>query len=333
MKRSFPRGRAALSVALSALCFFLGPSRPAAGPPPASTAAGVDPLTPGDACVLLVVDVRQLLAAPLVKKHALEGIGKALARSERVGEALRAAGLDPLRDVDTLTLAVSGDWPHPHVLAVVRGRFDPAKARAAATDYARHNPAELQLEPDGGRVVYQAHAHGQTTFAAFADGGALLVSTKREDLAAALARPDGSPAPLSGPMRSALAKLDGKEPVRLAVVITDRLKETIRRKDPDSAALAASLECVTGALEVTDAFRLTLAAHTTSPAAALQLRQKVEDVLPLLQLLAAGPDQGARLLKEAIDGIEVDTRGSAARLRVKVTEEMIRKSAAARPGG
>jgi hypothetical protein len=323
MTRSLPSVRPALLAVLAALC--LAAPAVAPGRPPTPARAEPDPLAPADSGLLVTVNVRQLAAAPLVQKYARAELARALARTERVGKALQAAGLDPLRDVDTVALAVSGDLLHPHVLAVVRGRFDPEKAQAAAAGYARSNPAELQIEGTGGGAVYRFRAEHHEVFAAF-DGGAVVMATTREHLAAALRSATGRPAPVAAPMQAALGKLTGKECAWLALVIAEPMKEALKRKDPQSAGLIASLESVTGGIEVTDAFRLELTAHTVTPEAAAQLRKKMDDVLPLLQFFAAADDAGARLLRDAVAGIKVDNQRGAVRVALQVSEEMIQKA-------
>src|SRR5688572_7322408 len=113
---------------------------------PLTRAAEADPYLPDDARGVAHLNVRAALDAAFVKKYlrewvrtAVQGGGGALPR------LLADFGLDPLRDVDRITLAWPGNLTTEHAVAVVRGRFDPAKVRAAAAARAKTHPDALKL--------------------------------------------------------------------------------------------------------------------------------------------------------------------------------------------
>src|SRR4051794_6457376 len=83
------RTAAALAVAL-AVC--AAPAR----------AADLDPYVPGDTTALLVINARQALDSPVVKKYALDKVQAALKQSAEAQRLLTAAGVDPLKDVDRI---------------------------------------------------------------------------------------------------------------------------------------------------------------------------------------------------------------------------------------
>ena len=86
-----------------------------------------DRLIPGDAKVMVAVNVRQMLQTPVVKKHALDPLKLGLQRNDELRQLLAAAGLDPLKDIDTIALSTSGNPTSTgKLLAVVRGRDWPA---------------------------------------------------------------------------------------------------------------------------------------------------------------------------------------------------------------
>lgn len=293
------------------------------------TAAAPQPdrLAPGDANLLISVNVRQALSAPLVKKYALAELQKALKRDERVAGALAAAGLDPLRDLDSVTVTVAGDLPHPRIFAVLRGRFDPEKMADIAVDFSKKYPDTLQIGRLTDRAVYQFKAEKQPFFAAFAARDAAVLATSRDDLAGVLTGATKAPAALSPRLKQALGKVDGGESAWLAAVITNQLKEKINERDPQSAELAAGLEAITATIEVTDGLKVIVVAHTRSAEAAESLYKKAEELLPILQFFAAGKDTQARALQEAVRNIKISTDKSSVRLVLQVTEEMIQKAA------
>src|SRR5262249_37396094 len=118
----------------------------------ASAGAKPDDLTPSDAEMVMQVNVRALLQTPLIKNHALESLKALLKRSGEVRQLLNAAGLDPLKDIDTISVSGSGlpvAGGKAKMLVVVRGNFAPDKARAAAADYAKKHPGRIKSIKDG----------------------------------------------------------------------------------------------------------------------------------------------------------------------------------------
>jgi hypothetical protein len=318
----FPRIRLA-SLGGALVCCFL--AVPADSRDPAAPSSRADRLVPGDASVLASLDLRQTLATPLVRKYALEELGRVLTRDDRVVKVLRLAGLDPLKDVDTLAFAASGDISNPRLLAVIRGRFDPAKVHAAATDYARQNPDKLKALQEGDRVVYQVQAE-KTVFGAFADHGTFVLSPSKEVLLETVRQAGGAPGQLSPEMQKAVDRLGGRECAWVAAVITDQMKQALQKQDPDLAVLASSLASITGKLELTDSLQLVVVIHAANPGAAALVAKKLDELMELLKCLAPGKDAVGRVTKEALSSIKVVADKNDVRVTLQLTEAMIQKA-------
>ncbi len=318
----FPRIRLASLGGALACCLM---AVPADSRDPAAPVGRADRLVPGDAGVLASLDLRQTLATPLVRKYALDALGRALTRDDRVVKVLRLAGLDPLKDVDTLTFAASGDISNPRLLAVIRGRFDPAKVHAAATEYARQNPDKLKALQEGDRVVYQVQAE-KTVFGTFVDRGTFVLSPSKEVLLETVRHAGEPPAPLNPGMQKALERLGGRECAWVAAAITDQMKQALQKQDPDLAALASSLETVTGKLELTDSLQMVVVIHAANPSAAALVGKKLEELMELVKYLAPGKDAVGRVAKEALSSIKVVADKNDVRVTLRLTEEMIEKA-------
>ena len=91
---------------------------------------------PPDTEMVLVVNVRQALEAPLTKKYALEQIKAALKGNEEAQKVLMALGLDPLKDIDTLIVANAGANGEK-VTFILRGKFDTEKIHTTAQAVAK----------------------------------------------------------------------------------------------------------------------------------------------------------------------------------------------------
>src|SRR5437879_12168888 len=70
-------------------------------------AAEVDQYLPEDAEVVLVVNAKQLLDSPLVKKHFLEQMRDLMKTNTEVANILSALGFDPYKELTSLTEAMT----------------------------------------------------------------------------------------------------------------------------------------------------------------------------------------------------------------------------------
>ncbi len=87
-----------------------------------------------------------------------------------------------------------------------------------------------------------------------------------------------------------------------------------------------ALQSITGALELTDDAQFTLVVHTSSPTAAMQIKGKLDEVMPLLNFLGTGKETSGRLVKEVIDNIKLGTDKNDVSIRLKLTDAQIDKA-------
>src|SRR5205807_2178489 len=64
--------------------------------------AELDRYVPGDAEQVVVINIKQLLDAPLIKKHALPEIEKQIERNKDLQQLQKLTGLDPLKDLTSV---------------------------------------------------------------------------------------------------------------------------------------------------------------------------------------------------------------------------------------
>jgi hypothetical protein len=302
----------------------------------APAAPELDRLTPSDAEVVVQINVRQLLQTPIVKKHALDPLKVLLQRNDEVKQLLAVAGLDPLKDIDTICLCMSGNplsgaklpLGNPlsggKLLAVVRGSFDVDRVRKAAEEYARKHPGRLKSsnDPTKGWEIICDH---KSLYAAFAGDKTLVMTTSKEDTAAVVARAGQAPQLPNKAMQAALDHLKGGESVWMAMVATEEIKQLLKNDD-SGKDFAAALQSITGALELTDDARLAVVVHTNSPEAAAQIKGKIDEVMPLLAFVGAGKEKSGRIVKDVIDGIKVKTEKNDVSIRLQITDAQIEKA-------
>jgi len=317
--------RNALGLALLVLC-AAAPAGAAPTPTPDKTGLAVDPLTPADTEVLVVIDARRFLDAPLVKKNGLEEGKAALKKNEEVGKILTAAGIDPFKDIDTLTFAASGAGKEAKGLAVIRGRFDPNKVHDAAEDYAKKNEDKLTITKEGSVQVYEVKGKDKPAYAAFADRNTLIVAPTKEATLDAVKEAGKAAGKLNADLQQALTKLSGKESVWLAVVITGEMRKGME-KNPQMKDLAGKLESVTGGVTLTDEALIQLQIHTKDEKAALQLKKTINQVKPLLAVVAQSNEEAGPLLSEFLDNLKITSAKTGVSVSLKITQEMIDKAA------
>jgi hypothetical protein len=298
--------------------FVVAPASVVAAPPRAEP----DRLTPRDAEMVLQVNVRQMLQ----KKLALDPLKAVLQHNDELQQLLKAAAIDPLKDIDTLSLSTSGNpLEGGKLLAVVRGKFAPDKAWATAEEYAKKHPGSLKILKDGSVPMGEIVSDHKSFYAAFAGDKTLVMTTKKEDTVAVVQRAGQTAQPLSAAMQTALGHLKGSESLWLALVATDDIKQLLKGDDLVKD-LAASLLSVTGALEVDDDARFGLVVHTNSAKAAERLKGKFEELMQLLMLLGSGKDNGDPIVKNIFGNIKLNAEKNDVSLRLHLTEAQIEKA-------
>ncbi len=279
---------------------------------------------PADADAVVSIDLRRLVDSPAFQKYgkadALQGL-----QSPPVKALLAALGLDPLRDLDSLLLASSGDvmGANPRALLVARGKFDVGKIQAVAALFAGANPADLKITRTNGLTIYEGATQGKTVYAhLLADGTALLASTDRDYLIQAVRTP--SPGP-SRAMQNALAKVPDDGAVQIAVVATDAMKK--RLTNTLAKRLAPKLEVVTVSIRVTTEVVMRAVVYTTDEAGAddakgqLALSDKLLLVIPALRPGPFGP-----LLQTVHDNVVIRKDRTSVQVTVRLTEDFLEKA-------
>jgi hypothetical protein len=308
-----------------AVCWFALSSIVAVSPASAAHVEA-DRLTPSDAEMVVHVNVRQLLQTPVVKKHARAPIEVLLKHNDELQQLLSAAGIDPLKDIDTLNLSTSGNpLAKGKLLAVVRGDFDPDKARSAAEEWAKKHPGRIKSFKDGELPMWEITSDNKSMFAAFAGKNALVMTTTKEDTSAAVQRAGQAPQRPSKAMQTALEQIQVTQSLWMVLVATDDIKQMLQ-KDGNTKDFAAALQSVTGGLELTDDAQLLLVVHTNSPEAAAKVKSKLDELMTLVNFLGAGQDKTARIAKEVLENIKLKIEKNDVSIRLQISDARIEKA-------
>jgi truncated hemoglobin YjbI len=276
-------------------------------------------LVPADADLLARVELRQVVDSPLFTKYVLDHCKTAL-RDTEPRKLLANAGLDPLRDLDSVTLSVA-DMMNPRFMLVVRGRFEQGKVADLLEAEAR-KANYLAVSKEGPCTIYEAGNTSDRVYGALPGPGVLVISNRKDHLLQAL-RSTGPPR-LHPDLPAAVDRVNGKACVWATAVVTEEMKNQMK-KNPQAEQYAEKLKALTASLNVTDDVHLNVQIHTSDARAAMQVQEVVEALKPFLTVLGAGNEQAARLIKELVDNIMIGTDNPTVTIDLEVSGDQLEK--------
>jgi len=281
-------------------------------------AVEADAMTPAEAEFVLSVNLKQILESGLYKKHAADILNLAL-QSPEAKKMIEATGIDPLRDLDAVTVASWGIQT-PKFLVMVRGKFDQDKIVTAIKARAKEDP-KIKVSQEGAFTIVEGADKGQTIYTTVAHRGAVVMANDKETLLKA-ARSTG-PARINAELKTALTKLGGKESLWMAGAVTEELRKMA--KDKEAREFAQKVKGLTASLTLSDNADLKVKVLTTDAETAKTLQGKVDEVKSALPLLAAANPQLAPIAKELVEALKIGTDNSTVTIDLSITEDLIKK--------
>jgi hypothetical protein len=281
---------------------------------PAARAADVDPFVPADAEWVLHCNVKQLVEAPAVKTYGVDLLRAGLEPLK----PLTTLGIDPLRDVHTVTLVGSAFLQEERALAIARGRFEADKLRQAADAQA------WKALKSGDVTLYEVRdkAAAQPMYLAIPADGTVLLSGGKKYLAAAAAHDPKKPAEVSLPLRELVKRADARDDVWMVAVKSKRIHQMLSRV---AGEVADGVTDFSGRIRVGDGVELAFSVRTKD-------RKTAEEVALLLDAAKAFAVQSAQaaegagpLPAELIDGCKISTDGGTATLAGRMSAEQMAK--------
>jgi hypothetical protein len=248
---------------------------------------------PGDTEFVLHANIRQALDSPLGKKYLLPQIEENLKKGKpEIQEVLTALGLDPIKDVTSITLAAPGKINEKNWTALLEGRFDQAKIQSTVESFASNPAGTLKTHKEDGAVIYefQDTKHSQSAFAAFVEKDTLLVSSTKDQVTAALGKKGTSKGSSLNKDLLALMKEGDKESLWLAMV-PDQVIKALPQNNKQLLELAKKIKSIKGGITLTDGVQFSVRIQTPDPKAARDVRQTVDGFRAMLVFLISTTDQ------------------------------------------
>lgn len=176
-------------------------------------AADVERLLPAETESYLQINLKQIIESDLFKKYALANLQQALQGNE-AKKTLETLGLDPLKDIDTITAGFWGDDPqNMQGVLVVRGNFDPKKLFEAVEAAVKKDGDKVAIVKDGDYTLVKITADNRPEpfFASVADEHTIVGGSDKKLVTAAMKASDTKAKPaIKKELAALVEKMDGK---------------------------------------------------------------------------------------------------------------------------
>src|SRR5262249_23778915 len=198
-----------------------------------------------------------------------------------------AVGLDPLRDISSVTLAAPGSDVQNRALFIVSGNFNVERIHAAADEAIRSDPESLRIHRQENLRIYENKGKDGNSpgYAAFADRNTLLIARSMRPILAA-AQSAGRPAPgVKKELQELIREADSKESLWSTALATSEVREVLRG-NAQTAAVADKISSFTGAVVLGDAVQAAIQIHATDARAAVEVHKLMEALKGFVQFAA-----------------------------------------------
>ncbi len=293
---------------------------------PAARAADVDPYAPADSEWVLRLNLKQLADAPAVKKHAADAVRDGLTGSFEALKPLAALGIDPLKDVTSVTAAGSGLLQYDKAVLIVRG-LDADKLGKKAAELVKSQPAVWKAHKSGDVTVYEVRdkARMGSLYVALLKDGTALASASSKIVATAVAADPKKPAKVSKELQGLVAKADEKDTMWLASVVPASLKATLA-KQPQTAGVLKDMQAITARMQVGDDVKATFTVRVKDKKSAQELADLLDNAKGIAAAAAFNVDGVGPVLGNLLQDAKASAADTAATLTGEMSEEQIVKA-------
>jgi hypothetical protein len=290
-------------------------------------AAQPNKYVPADAELVLQVNVQQLLDSKLAKKYALPPLQQALKNNKDVQQLLTVLGLDPLKDLRTLTISNVGQSGDKFQVALT-GTFSLDKVYATAKKVAEDQKDKFKISKVGTKPLYEAVQQGKTVYAGFADDETMIVSPSRDYVVNALTGKTGK---ISKALQEAITAVDGTQGLWVALQVTEGLKTMLGRRQ-DVAAVFKNWKTGSMGINVSDAVAISLKVQTTDAPSARELGKQANEAKEILQFVGQTNEELKPYIDEIVKTLEIKTQQADVSVKFQLSQDLIEKAIKKIPG-
>lgn len=304
-------------------------------------AADADPILPAETESVVFVNVRQVIDSDVVKKFALGQIKQALQGND-AKKMLEDLGLDPLKDIDRVTIGQWGSAEEMNFVGAIRGKFDKAKLTEAAKKHAAAKSDELAVVKEGDLELFKFTPKNQQSdkpiYAVVADDKTIVVGSEKKVVATGVTAAKGTKTALKKDLATLMLKQDEKASMFMCALIegkTDGLQLPPNLNIPgvDGAKLSKQLAKMTSAamtVRVTDEVGLEVAMGMKDTDSAEEFGETVSNLIStvkqFLPLLTGQQPQLKPLGDEVTKSLKSKVKDKEVQLLLKISADAIGKA-------
>jgi hypothetical protein len=285
-------------------------------------AADLDKLAPGDAEAVLVVNVKSYLDSALFKKYAEEKTKEALKKGP-AEDFLKSSGLDPFKDIRTITVTFANytDKDEFKACVIVRGKLDIQKLQAQIKAEAKKAGESVKITTEEGKTYYTLiPPQGPEITGVFVGDDAMVISNNLDYLKDIANSKKIEGTENSRQLKIALGKVNADQTVYFAGAVTPELRAVIGLLEGWKATVD-KVESVTASFNMTDSIEIAAHINTTDPLTARNLGSTLKASVPVLKVWAAANAPAVPWAELLVDNTKITWEGKAVVGRALFSEE------------
>ena len=278
---------------------------------------------PADTQALIHLNFRAMIDSPLAKKMGIEKKSEIIKALDFDVEFIAEIGFDPLKDIDSITIAAPGGGDMEKGLIIVAGKFKADKLLAKLNEEAKNNKDKVKIHKAGDKTIFEIIIPEQQVpmFMMIASNNTILASTQKEYLEKALAN---SGSKLANKDFSALVeKLDPDLAISMVAVSSAFPSKSL----PEQAkAIMDGIESIGGGIGIDKDVTLKINVFTKDEDSSKKLKETMDQgmaqALGFLGLMAAQQKELTPVL-EFVKSMKTSSKAKMMSLEGKLPGKMI----------
>jgi hypothetical protein len=265
---------------------------------PVAARAATDPLPylPADTDAVATIEPRKVAESELGKKIGGDVLKELLEASKPAAAAVKATGLDPMRDFEFVTVGMHINGLNvPKPFALLEGKFDRKKIEDSVAAYMKEHPKDVEAVTVADKPAYRVAGSkaGEAIYAAIIDETKIVVAPTSDDLTGAFAAAAGKRKPVvSKDVVTFLRGVTPTTPIFVRAWVKGKFKDVNLPGDKLKAAVQG-VDWMTLGILVNKDVSLTVVMNAPDEASAQKLSDLVGPLVGViaLQIRAAAEDQ------------------------------------------
>lgn len=277
---------------------------------------------PPDTQAVVTLNVKQLRSSPWVKKDQdkIEAGLKSLGEAQTVMESL---GFNPMKDLDSISIALVGASDQEKGALVIRGKFNVDKFTAKAKETAKDMPDVLKIHKAGEHSIYEVNIPGQPKpmYLGLMDATTIVGAPQKEQVAEAFAVQSGKKKVM---LKKELVALLQKAPISKQSITLVGLGSALGNEIP----YGEKIKYINGGITLADNLTVNINIETADADAAKGLRTLIDEGInqgkSIFSLIAMQQKELAPLT-EVLDQLKVSDKDKVVTIQGEVTKEALEK--------